>query len=199
MSNKDFIEQELITKIKNGDESAFIQVYDFYWKRLYNFGYKKLAKKEVVEGMVQDVFIDFWNKRTSLEIHTSLKSYLYTSIKYKIINQYKLQGIRDIYIEKEKAKGEQNHLSVEEHIFFKDLKSNLNSVVENFPPQRRKVYELRFDRGFSNIEISKYLKISVSTVEKHMIRAMKEIRVSLREFTFSLFSIEGLEILINLI
>lgn len=199
MSNKNFIEQELISKIRNGDESAFIQVYDFYWKRLYNYGYQKLSKKEIVEGIVQEVFIDFWKKRTTLEIHTSLNSYLFSSIKYKIINQYKAQGIREVYMERQLAKGERQHQQVEDHIFFKDLKNNLNQVVKGFPPQRRKVYELRFNKGFSNIEISKYLEISVSTVEKHMIHAMKEIRVSLREFTFSFFTYQGLELLIEMI
>ncbi|MDR7131312.1 RNA polymerase sigma-70 factor (ECF subfamily) [Algoriphagus sp. 4150] len=192
-------QQEIIERIKNGDESAFIEAYDLYWKSLFNFGYKKLGKKEIVEGIVQEVFIDFWAKRAKLEIHTSLSSYLFTSVNYRIINQYKSQSIRDKYSEKEKSKGEQNSPSTEEQILFNDLKSNIKKVVREFPSQRKKVYQLRFNKGLSYTEISQTLEISVSTVEKHLMRALKDIRVSLRELTLSTLTCIGSDRLLQLL
>ncbi len=186
-------EQEIIERIKNGDESAFIEVYDLFWKRLFNFGYKKLCKKEIVEGIVQEVFIDFWTKRAKLDIHTSLSSYLFTSVNYRIINQYKSQTIRDKYSDQEKFKGEQKSSSTDEKVLFNDLKSNIKKVVQNFPPQRKKVYQLRFKKGLSYIEIAENLEISVSTVEKHLMRALKDIRISLRELTLSAITYLGSE------
>lgn len=192
MPEKVLNEQELLVRIKNDDESAFIEVYDLFWKRLFNFGYKKLGKKEIVEGIVQEVFIDFWTKRSKLEIHTSLTSYLFTSVNYRIINHYKSQSIRDKYSAHEKSKGEQRNSSTDEKILFNDLKSNIKKVVRKFPPQRKKVYQLRFNKGLSYIEIAENLEISVSTVEKHLIRALRDIRVSLKELTLSLVTYLGL-------
>lgn len=174
-------EQEIIARIKNDDESAFIEVYDLFWKGLFNFGYRKLCKKEIVEGIVQEVFIDLWIKRTKLDIHTSLASYLFTAVNYRIINQFKSQGIRNKYSEQEKSKGEQRSSSAEETVLYNDLKANIKKVVRDFPPQRKKVYQLRFNKGLSYIEIAQNLEISVSTVEKHLMRALKDIRISLRE------------------
>lgn len=188
MSEKVLNDQEILDRIKNDDQSAFIEVYDLFWKRLFNFGYKKLGKKEIVEGIVQEVFIDLWTKRTKLEIHTSLSSYLFTAVNYRIINQFKSQSIRDKYSEQEKTKGEQNSSSVEEMVLYNDLKLNIKKVVGGFPPQRKKVYQLRFNKGLSYIEISQNLEISVSTVEKHLMRALKDIRISLRELTLSAFT-----------
>ncbi|UZD24202.1 RNA polymerase sigma-70 factor [Algoriphagus halophytocola] len=179
-------EQELISKIQKGDESAFVEVYHLYWKRLFNFGYKKLAKKEIVEGIVQEVFIDFWTKRQTLDIHSSLTSYLFTAVNYKIINQYKSQVVRENFAQKERKKGEQNDSSTDDKVLFDDLKANLKRVINRLPAQRRQVYQLRHNQGLSNIEIAQTLQISVSTVEKHMIKAMKDIRTGLREFTFSI-------------
>lgn len=193
MSDKVFHKKEVIERIKNDDETAFIEVYDLFWKRLYNFGYKKLGKKEIIEGIVQEVFIDFWTKRAKLEIHTSLTSYLFTSVNYRIINQYKSQSIREKYSEQEKSKGEQNSSSTDEKVLFNDLKSNIKKVVREFPPQRKKVYQLRFNKGLSYIEIAQNLEISVSTVEKHLMRALKEIRINLRELTLSAFTYIGLD------
>ncbi|WP_425637644.1 RNA polymerase sigma factor [Algoriphagus yeomjeoni] len=197
MSEKEIIELQLVERIKNDDESAFIEVYHLFWERLFNFGYKKLSKKEIVEGIVQEVFIDFWSKRGKLEIHTSLSSYLFTAVNYRIINQYKSQNIRDKYSEKEKSKGEQTSLSVEEKVLYNDLKSNIKKVVGGFPPQRQKVYKLRFNKGLSYIEIAQNLEISVSTVEKHLMRALKDIRISLRELTLSSFIAFGVDHFLN--
>ncbi|SFU15524.1 RNA polymerase sigma-70 factor, ECF subfamily [Algoriphagus locisalis] len=183
MSEKEIIERELVERIKNDDESAFIEVYDLFWKRLFNFGFKKLGKKEIVEGIVQEVFIDFWSKRKKLEIHTSLSSYLFSAVTYRIINQYKSQSIRDKFSEMEKSKGERSSSSAEEKVLYNDLKSNIKKVVGGFPPQRQKVYKLRFNKGLSYIEIAQNLEISVSTVEKHLMRALKDIRISLRELS----------------
>lgn len=198
MSERELFELELVERIKNDDESAFIEVYDLFWKRLFNFGYNKLGKKEVVEGIVQEVFIDFWAKRGKLEIHTSLSSYLFTAINYRIINQYKSQSIRDKYSEKEKSKGEQISSSAEEKVLYNDLKSNIKKIVSGFPPQRQKVYQLRFNKGLSYIEIAQILEISVSTVEKHLIRALKDLRISLKEFTLSIITFMGLDQVIEL-
>ncbi|WP_192346187.1 RNA polymerase sigma-70 factor [Algoriphagus sp. Y33] len=199
MLEKVLNQQETLERIKSGDESAFIEVYDLYWKQLFNFGYKKLSKKEIVEGIVQEVFIDLWTKRAKLEIHTSLSSYLFTSVNYKIINKYKSQSIRDKYSEEEKSKGEQNSASTEEKILFNDLKSNIKKVVREFPPQRKKVYQLRFNKGLSYIEIAQSMEISVSTVEKHLMRALKDIRVSLRELTLSSLACVGSDSLFKLL
>ena len=185
MPEKELNELELLERIKNGDDSAFIEVYDLYWKRMFNFGYKRLGKKEIVEGIVQDVFIDLWTKRTKLDIHTSLQAFLFTSVNYRIINQYKSQSIRERFTLREKSKGEQQNSSTDEKVLFNDLKSNIKKVVRDFPPQRKKVYQLRFDKGLSYIEISEKLEISVSTVEKHLMRALKDLRVNLKELTFS--------------
>jgi len=192
-------EQEIIERIKEGDEKAFIEVYHLFWKRLFNFGYKKLGKKEIVEGIVQEVFIDFWTKRVKLEIHTSLSSYLFTSVNYRIINQYKSQSIREKYSDQEKTKGEQQSSSTDEKVLFNDLKSTIKKVVQEFPPQRKKVYQLRFNKGLSYIEISQKLEISVSTVEKHLMRALKDIRISLREFALSALTCMGSESLFEIL
>tara|TARA_R110002020_G_scaffold66016_1_gene173815 strand:+ start:699 stop:1316 length:618 start_codon:yes stop_codon:yes gene_type:complete len=195
MPEKVLYEQELLERIKSGDETAFIEVYDLFWKRLFNFGHKKLGKREIVEGVVQEVFIDFWTKRAKLEIHTSLSSYLFTSVNYKIINQYKSQSIREKYSAQEKAKGEQNSSSTDEKVLFNDLKFNIKKVVREFPPQRKKVYQLRFNKGLSYIEIAQNLEISVSTVEKHLMRALKDIRISLKELTLTTCTYFGLDTL----
>ncbi|MDO9551100.1 RNA polymerase sigma factor [Rhodonellum sp.] len=191
MSNLEQSDESLVERVKNGDESAFEIIYDRYWKKLFNYGYQRSGKREVVEGMVQEVFIDFWAKRKELNIHTSLASYFFTAIKYKVINHHKAQSVREKFASAEKSKGEKNVSHVEERVFYKDLKSCIKKVVTHFPTQRKRVYELRFNGGLSYNEIAANMEISVSTVEKHMIKALKEIREQLTKYSFSFLVLTG--------
>lgn len=191
MSKLENSDESLVERIKNSDESAFEILYDRYWKSLFNYGYQKAGKREVVEGMVQEVFIDFWSKRKDLNIHSSLASYFFTAIKYKVINYNKAQHVREKFATAEKTKGEQNINPVEERLFYRDLKSCIKKVVIKFPTQRRKVYKLRFNGGLSYNEIAANMEISVSTVEKHMIKALKDIREQLRRYSFSFLVLSG--------
>src|SRR5690606_27302843 len=147
---------------------------------------------EIVEGIVQEVFIDLWTKREKLEIHTSLSSYLFTAVNYQIINQYKSQSIRDKYSAQEKSKGEQNSSSADETVLFNDLKLNIKNVLRKITLPRTKVYQHRFNNGLSYLEIAQDLERSVNTGEKHLTRALKDIKISLKELTQAIFIVMGL-------
>jgi len=177
-------EPELAQKIKQGDESAFIEVYEQYWKPLFNYGFNKLGKKEIVEGIVQEVFIDLWTKRKTLEIHTSLSSYLFQAVHFRVINKYKAQKVRENFSLNEQLKVEHQGSPVEERIIFKELKRMIKKITKSFPLQRKKVYDLRFKKGLSYLEIAEETNLSTSTIEKHLIQAKKEIRNQLAGYTF---------------
>lgn len=180
MTNLHYNDDHLINRVVEGHEDAFVALYDKYWKKLYNYGYSKLGKREIVEGFVQELFIDLWMKRSTIDIHTSVSSYLFTALKYKVLNYHKAQNIREKFMVTEKSKGETKISQVEEEVLFKDLKSHIHQVIVDFPSQRKKAYELRFNDELSYIEIADTMSISVSTVEKHIIKSLKIIRDRLK-------------------
>lgn len=185
MSEKSNIDNRLLKGIKNGSDLAFEEAYNRYWKQLFNFGMKKLDQRETVEGIVQEVFIDLWVRRSKLEINQTLSTYLHSSVNYKIINQYKSQSVRRKYLDTLKSQYAHLGFSIEEMIHFNDLKLRISSITEEFPSQRKKAYDLRFNKGLSYKEIAETMKISASTVEKHLIRAIKDLRISLKELTLT--------------
>lgn len=194
MAYSNLTDDQLLLEIKKGDETAFVTLYDTYWKKLYNYGYSKLGKREIIEGFVQEIFIDLWVKRASLDIHSSLASYLFTSIKYKIINYHKSQSIRENYAVNEKSKGELKITEVEEKVLYQDLKLNLDQVIFDFPMQRKTACTLRFNEELSYQEIALAMAISVSSVEKHIIKSLKIIRYRLKTFGFAMITMMMLEI-----
>lgn len=199
MSDKELYEKGLLERIRNDSESAFEEIYNRYWKQLFGFGMGRLNQREIVEGIVQEVFIDFWSRRKTLNINHSLASYLFSAVNFKVINQYKARSVREKYVEKQKSQNLEFGFSIDDVIQFKDLKLTIKGIVNKFPTQRKKVYKLRFNKELSYQEIAETMEISVSTVEKHLMRALKDLRISLRELTLTYGLMLGTEPLFGLI
>lgn len=185
MSEKELYEKRLLERIKDDSDSAFEEIYNRYWPMLFNFGMRKLNQREVVEGIVQEVFIDIWVRRKAIDVQQSLSTYLHSCVHFRIINQYKSRAVRVKYLETLKSQDSELGLTVEEMIQFKDLRLTIKGIIRHFPSQRKKAYKLRYNKGLSYREIAEVMEISVSTVEKHLIRAIKDLRVSLRELTLT--------------
>ncbi len=78
--------RNLLKFLQNGDEKAFAELYTRYWDKLFFLAGKKLNDLYEAEHIVQDVFLDIWNRRASLNILSSVDGYLVVAVKYRIIN-----------------------------------------------------------------------------------------------------------------
>jgi RNA polymerase sigma factor (sigma-70 family) len=84
-------------KIKSGeaiDRKTFEQLYHNYYSALCAFGYRYIKDSEVVEDLIQEVFVVFWEKKSGFNNLNSIKSFLYTSVRNKCLNLLKHQEFR---------------------------------------------------------------------------------------------------------
>src|SRR5690606_17413492 len=79
---------ELFFKIKEDDNRAFDELYLRTWKKLYIKAFSKLKIEDIAKDIVQEVFVDLWNKRHSREIN-NLEAYLAQSVKFKVLDQFR--------------------------------------------------------------------------------------------------------------
>ncbi len=78
-------DDDLTILLKSGSESAFEALYHRYWKELLFVAAHKAPSMEDAEEIVHDIFESLWSRRQSLVIKSTLKMYLATAVKYKII------------------------------------------------------------------------------------------------------------------
>lgn len=76
--------RNLLLKLNQGDESALVEIYKQFWQPLFISAYNILKDKESCEDILQNLFINLWNKREYLQIHTSLEAYLHTAVRYRV-------------------------------------------------------------------------------------------------------------------
>ena len=180
---KNLSEPALLASLKEDRADAFEEIFNRYWLKLYCSSYKRIKNKENSEEIVQDVFTSLWLKRNTLEIRESLGAYLYTATRYGVINHIKKEIVRNAYREKMLTCPNEIDTSLEENILANDLGRNLEREITYLPEKCRSVFELSRKQHKSNREIADFLHISEKTVENHLTKAIRKLRVGLVELS----------------
>src|SRR6187551_1389727 len=95
---KAYSDEGLLKLLRQQELGAFEEIYLRYWKKLYSAAYKRVQLREVSEELVQDIFTSLWANREILNVET-LSAYLFSAIKYKVINHLEKEMSRRMYYE----------------------------------------------------------------------------------------------------
>ena len=164
---------ELLIRLQEDDQYDFTSIYNKYWKNLYAVAYSILKDKTICEDIVQDIFINVWNKRKSIAIKVSLKAYLTSSVKYEVFRQLKkkieaLEIVDDLLIDPNN--------SAQENMEYKELLVHMNNVVNKLSTKCREVFILSREKELSHKEIAVIRNISTKTVENHIGKALGSLK-----------------------
>jgi RNA polymerase sigma-70 factor, ECF subfamily len=178
----DLSEKEVLQTIQSGNESAFEMIFKAYYQPLCRYAYSFLEDKEEAEEVVQSAFITVWEKRKSLDIQTSLKSYLYRMVRNSCLNVIKHEKVKQQHVAHELAVTEVSYESVSQKVYATELEIKISEAMKALPEQCRLVFQLSRFEELKYQEIADQLKISVKTVENHMGKALKIMREQLKEY-----------------
>lgn len=175
-------ENDLVARLNNSDGEAFEQLYQLYSGRL--FGYLiKLVKSEVfAQELLQDTFIKLWNKRENINPEKSFRSYLFRITENNVYDFFR-KAARDKKLQDALIKSAcENYQHVEENLLTKENEQILQDAINLLPPKRRQIFQLIKIEERSYDEVSALLNISVSTINDHIVKAMKSIREALKQY-----------------
>ncbi|WP_114938670.1 RNA polymerase sigma-70 factor [Mucilaginibacter endophyticus] len=181
---------KLLSLLTEGDDvDAFEEIYHRYWRVLLDTAFQRLKSKEAAQEIVQEVMINLFIKRKEININTSLEAWLKTALKYKVFNIYRSQQIHLTHLDEIIRQSSISPLTPDEAMTLKEIRKRINEAASKLPEKCRQVFMLSRFEHLSQQEIAERLKISVSTVKKHLTRALAAIREELREDHFNLFSL----------
>ena len=170
-------EQIIIQKLKNGDESGLRQMFDLYYTPMCVFALKYMDSFEQTEDLVQEIFIGFWENKRVEALTSSLKSYLFTSVRNNAINRIKKSNkFRIEELDDEFDLFEDDSYNQEE---LEEKKQRIYKEIEKLPAQSRKVFELIIFANCKYNDVAEELNITRNTVKTHFSRALKQLRSSL--------------------
>jgi RNA polymerase sigma-70 factor (ECF subfamily) len=181
----------ILIKLKNGDESAYKYLYDQYYSKLCRVSNFYVKDTFISENLVGDLFFAIWENREKLDIHESLNSYLFTSIRNRCFNY-----LKQAHVQREVSftKIQETQLIYSMHsendlpvgiLIEKELEDKIELSINHLPLQTKKVFQLKRREELSYEEISTQLNISVNTVKYHMKSALQTLRVELATYLIS--------------
>lgn len=183
-------DQDLLDRLKADDVSALQECYARYWKKLLVVALNRMGNHSEAEECVQDVFCALWQGRANMTIHTSCAQYLAGMLKYKILDQLRKQYrmVSTTPLDELSTAHFVEADAADDVLEYKDIQSKIEQSVNSLPEKCQLVYRMSREEGTTNKEIASHFGISEKAVEKHMSRALKQLRqLYQRLFAFILF------------
>lgn len=176
-------EKQWLDALMQGDEKAFTSIYKEYWRVLFSVAYAATRSREASQELVQEVFVSLWIHRNTTTIQSSLKSYLCGAIRNKVFDYYDKLKVRERYKNTVAMETSIVINPTEETIAFDEIRSRVHEEIKSLPETTQRIFILSRLNGFSIPEIASELSLSVKTVEYHLTKALKHLRLHLTEYT----------------
>jgi RNA polymerase sigma-70 factor (ECF subfamily) len=168
-------ERDLQERIRAGDEGAFDSVFRSHYPHLVRMAESVVRERALAEEIAQDVMLELWRRRESLQVEQSIRAYLIRATRNRALNHIRHQRI----VAREAAFAaleSPSSPSAEEDMLGVELERAVRDAVAGLSENCREVFRLSRESGLKYTEIATTLEISVKTVEKRMGQALSELR-----------------------
>jgi len=172
----------MLLSLQTDNQSSFEVIFKIFYQPLCRYAYSFLADKEEAEEVVQSTFIQVWEKRSSIEVQTSFRSYLYRMVRNACLNVLKHKKVKQAHVQHELATAHATQESVHETLSSNELELKVGEVMMELPEQCRIIFQMSRFEGLKYAEIAEQLQISTKTVENQIGKALKIMREGLKEY-----------------
>jgi RNA polymerase sigma-70 factor (family 1) len=173
----EYSDDELTTLLKQGEEGAFEEIYNRYWKKLFYMAHGITKSAAISEEITQDTFLLLWTKRETLII-ANLKQYLSAMLRYEVYRSLARSKKHEDY-EKEIRDNASMSVSIEKDIENRLLLEIIMTLTNRLSEKCRLVFQYNKLEDRSLSDICEELQISPKTAEAHLTKALKVVRANL--------------------
>lgn len=175
--NKAFVEEDkLLDLVRNGDPNAFEQLFKLHYSNLCSYLRIIIKEREVIEDIVQELFVYIWENRNNFSPKGNIKSYLFKAVRNKAINYYKHETVKLNSTEELKLIYFSETNNVEKQYDAKEINQLITKSVTLLPEKCREIFTLIKFNGFTYQETAEILNLSIKTIENQMGRALIKLR-----------------------
>lgn len=174
MNNK--LPDQTISALQRGEHKAFEDVFLAYFTKVKYFILQLVRNESEAEELAQDVFVKLWINHSSIQADKSFDAYLFTMANNAAYNYLKHKIVKDNYQELVTGTPAEFVSTPEELMYAKEISLLIEMTVNQMPDQRKKIFRMSRNRGYSNEQIAIELKITKKTVENQLSLALKELR-----------------------
>lgn len=183
------LKEHTLTKLRDGDWTSFEDIFNLFQPRLIAFVFRYLKSKEDSEEIVQEVFMQVWESRATLNEKLSFKSYLFTITKNKIIDYFRKKKIEVLSKNYIQNFTDIIHENTYKDVFARDFDFALTDAIDKLPEKRKAIFILSKKFGMSRSEIAAFYNISENTVKNQLQEAVNFLKDFLKKESILFFII----------
>lgn len=168
-------EQYIVERIINKDEAVFLSFVKEHEKALFNYINRQLKDKELSEEIMQDAFVDFLEALRSFTFKSSLKTFLFSIAKYKVIDVIRKKKVKKVIfsaLPQHIVEG-LSPVFMDDHLEKKELAQKIRTVFDELPHDYQVILRLKYLDGVRVKEIAGKLSLTFKATESLLFRARK--------------------------
>lgn len=168
---------ELAARVAQGDEQAFLTLYDRYAARVHALTFRILGEAMLAEEATQDTFLKLWSRaRLYLNERGSLLMWLLTIARRTALDRLRLEARRPTLSDSKEPDEAWQFIADMESLSDESRWRSLYFAVQSLQTEYRQVIELAYYQGMSQSEISEVLGWPLGTVKTRVRTAMEVLR-----------------------
>ena len=180
-------EYELFELIQASSYPAFNELYKRSWKLLFSIAHRKTGSREDAFDLVQNVFMEFYDKREKLVINIPVKDYLRKSLLFKLSNYFRTQGFQEKHYRNFEifmqdggaAAGNLSDLDLTDaEQDYQDMVDLIYQTIDEMPERMREIFITSRTGNYSIAEMAEKFNLSPQTVKNQISNAFVKIRRS---------------------
>lgn len=162
------------------NQQQFISLFRKYYKFLCMIAMHYVRDKDTAEDIVQEFFIDYWEKRRDTPIKISFEAYAVRAVKNQSISAIRSQNTKEKRLNQFGSETYSEFDVDSTGIDKEALQIEVLRLIEQLPAERKKILIMSSREGLSNQEIADRLGISINTVKSQIHKAYAFIRENVK-------------------
>lgn len=180
MINRGLYETLYLKIVLEDDHEAFKKLFFEFYPSLCVFAGRYIISPDICEDIVQDVFFNIWKNRKSLNIHSSFRNFLVTSVKNSCTDHLRKESSHNKYIENQTSTS--TSPSPIDVYTTNELQEMLQSALDKLPQNIQSAFDMSRNKNMTYKEIALEMDISPKTVESYISSALKTLREELKDY-----------------
>ena len=169
-----------LTKLAVKDDGAFIELYQAFFRRVYNFVYANTKNAMDADELTNDIFYAVFKNLDKYNDDFYFSTWLFTIVRHMIIDFHRKKNKKKQVVAEDweefltESASESGEPEVQ--LLIKEERRALLNAIEKLKEREREVIELKYFADCSNVEIAEILNLTPSNVGIILFRALKKLK-----------------------
>jgi RNA polymerase sigma-70 factor, ECF subfamily len=173
----------LLQKAGEGDQAAFLELYERYRQPIFRFAYRLLGSAEIAEDVTHDCFLSLIRKPENFRPErASLKTYLFAAARNLALKHFRSQGREAGMDEVTDETQESPRRGPLRRLLDEELANHVREAVLSLPPLQREALILFEYEGLSMNEVAEIAGTDAGAIKARLYRAREGLRRFLRPY-----------------